>query len=46
MMTMLGAKERTKAEFTALFRTAGLELTQVAGAEGGVNVIEARLPSH
>jgi hypothetical protein len=44
MMTLLGAKERTKAEFTALFRNAGLELSQVAGAEGEVNVIEARLP--
>jgi len=44
MMTLLGAKERTKAEFTALFRNAGLELTQVAGAEGEINVIEARLP--
>jgi hypothetical protein len=44
MMTLLGAKERTKAEFTALFRGAGLELTQVAGTEGQINVIEARLP--
>jgi hypothetical protein len=46
MMTMLGAKERTKAEFAALFHGAGLELIQVAGSEGNVNVIEARLPRH
>jgi hypothetical protein len=44
MMTMVGAKERTKAEFAALFRSTGLELTRVAGAEAAVNVIEACLP--
>ncbi len=41
MMTLLGAKERSRAEYAALFRSSGLELTQVTGVEGEVNVIEA-----
>lgn len=41
MMTMIGAKERTRAEYTALFKTADLALVSVSGPEGGLNVIEA-----
>ena len=41
MLVMLGARERTEAEYAALFRTAGFELSRIAATRAGPSVIEA-----
>jgi hypothetical protein len=42
MMAMPGGRERTEAEFRALFARAGFELTKVVPTESPLSVIEAR----
>jgi hypothetical protein len=41
MLVLLGAQERTEAEYAALFRAAGFELTQVIPTPAGPSVVEA-----
>jgi hypothetical protein len=42
MLVMPGGKERTEAEYRALFAGAGFELTRVVATESPLNVIEAK----
>jgi hypothetical protein len=42
MLVMPGGRERTKAEYAALFAAAGLELTRVIDTDSRMSVIEAR----
>jgi hypothetical protein len=41
MMVLLGAQERTEAEYAALFRDTGFELTRVIPTPAGPSVVEA-----
>jgi hypothetical protein len=40
---MPGGKERTEAEFAALFKSAGFTLTRVVPTKSPLSVVEARL---
>ena len=41
MLVLLGARERTAAEYGALFNAAGFELTRVAPTMAGPSIVEA-----
>jgi len=41
MLVILGARERTAAEYRTLFKEAGFELTRVISTYAGLNVVEA-----
>jgi hypothetical protein len=43
MLLMPGGRERTEAEFRALFARAGFAITKIVPTKGAESVIEARL---
>jgi hypothetical protein len=40
MLVLLTGRERTEAEYAALFRTVGLELTRVIPTASGASIVE------